>query len=199
MRRFFIILISFAVIVTTVMLSFTGKDNRPFPEKLEQMINDAPMKEYQDSLFGYVVRYPACFEQTPDSLIKEPGFCRFSYWDNWVQIVQMAFIQPNQKELSVKQGMDSIGVFLHATKKRMGRDFFILSGPLYVDGSHINGYRFHVKYVQHRKIWFVLQLTYPENCTKAVQRITEEIDQWHVWEDRFQNNQEGPLIITARK
>ncbi len=199
MRRFFIILISLIIIITVIVFSSAGKDDRSFPKKLEQMINDAPMKEYQDSLFGYVVRYPACFEQTPDSLIKEPGLCRFNYWDNWVQIVQMAFIQPNQKELTVKQGMDSIGVLLHATKKRMGRDCFILSGPLYVDGSNIRGYRFHTKYVRHRKIWFVLQLTYPENCTKAVQRITEEIDQWHVWEDRFHNNQKGPLIITAKK
>ncbi len=93
LHRFFVLFLSSFILLTTVALLPKGGDTRPFTEKLEDRINDASMETYQDSLFGYTVRYPAFFEQTPDSLIDEPGACRFSYWDNWIQIVQMAFIQ----------------------------------------------------------------------------------------------------------
>ncbi|MCH4100952.1 MAG: hypothetical protein LKF06_10340 [Prevotella sp.] len=184
LHRFFVLFLSSFILLTTVALLPKGGDTRPFTEKLEDRINDASMETYQDSLFGYTVRYPAFFEQTPDSLIDEPGACRFSYWDNWIQIVQMAFIQSNPRQLTVGQGMNNIGRYLHATKESEGKDFFILSGPLYIDGSRINGYRFHAKYVRHRRIWFVLQLTYPGNCSKAVRRIIRQIDEWKVWENR---------------
>ena len=45
----------------------------------------------------------------------------------------------------------------------------------------MTGRRFYAKFVQHRKLWFVQTLAYPEECERAVKRLKEEIDQWKVW------------------
>lgn len=183
MRRFILTAIFLLLSITVIVSVYNREDDTPFPEKLEKAIKFTRMKEYQDKLFGYKIRYPAFFKQTPDSLLDEAGSCRFSYWDNWVQITQTTNIIPNPDSLTIQQGMDSIAKLNHATYKQSGKDYFIISGPLYLEDSRINNYWFHSKYVQHRKIWFVTSLTYPEDCNKAVQRLINEIDHWHVWDN----------------
>lgn len=181
MRRFTFIFL-FVVVAVTFILLFREKDVKTLPEKLEQAMEFTNMNTYQDSLWGYTVRYPEFFEQIPDSLIDEVGSCQFRFW-NGVQIVQTVFVSPNQGSLTAKQGMDSLAIVLHATAKRCEGDTFILSGPLYVDNHEIPGHRFHAKYVGHRKLWFVQSLTYPEDCEKAVARLIKQIDNWNVWEE----------------
>lgn len=181
MRRF-IIITPLAAFAAAAILILTGKGEMPLPKKLELVMKTTDMDTYHDKLFGYTVRYPSFFEQIPDSLIDEDGCCRFRYW-NEVEIEQSVFVSPNPYGLTAKQGMDSLATIMHATEKRCKGDTFFLSGPLYVGGSKISGHRFHAKYVGHRKLWFVQSLTYPEECTKAMQRLIRQIDAWRVWED----------------
>ena len=52
---------------------------------------------------------------------------------------------------------------------------------LYSETGQITGRRYYAKFVQHRKLWFVQTLAYPEECERAVKRLKEEIDKWKVW------------------
>ena len=130
---------------------------------LEEAINCMRMKTYHDSVYDYEVDYPEFFEQVPDSLIDEPGCSQFRYWDNWVQVELTAQVLP-----------------LSAVPNR--QETFVSAGPLQMNGSEIPGYCFHAKYVRHRRLWFVLTLTYPEHCAKAVRRLVQKVDRWQVWE-----------------
>ena len=137
---------------------------------------------YRDEVYGYTIRYPSFFEQIPDSLIAEAGCNIFRFW-NWVQIEQAVYVLPNPNSMTVKQGMDSLANALHATDARYDADSFILSGPLYIDDSEISGHRYFSKYVQHRKLWFVQSLTYPEEYSLAVERLIKQIEDWRIWEE----------------
>ena len=65
--------------------------------------------------------------------------------------------------------------------QQKGDGCFILSGHLYSETGQITGRRYYAKFVQHRKLWFVQTLAYPEECERAVKRLKEEIDKWKVW------------------
>lgn len=101
------------------------------------------------SFYGYQVHYPAFFEQVPDSLIHETGCCQF-YFGNMLKIAQTAFIVTNLEGFTVRQGMEHFAMEQHATERRCGNDYFILSGPLYINHRPVEGYRFYAKYVQRQ-------------------------------------------------
>ena len=136
----------------------------------------------RDILYGvawqrdYEVRYPSFFEQLPDSLIDEPGFSQFRYWDNWVQIELTTRVIPNKDSLSTQEGMKRFAQLHHAKEQVMQDDSFMLSGPLYINGSEILNYRYHSKFVRHRRFWFVQMLVYPINCERAVRRLIQQVD-----------------------
>lgn len=165
-RRFTILMILFAVVVTAAVVLRGNEDRREFPERLEDAIKHCRMKTYHDSFYDYEVQYPSFFEQVPDSLIDERGCSLFRYWDNWVQVELTARVLP----------LDSIQ---HQTET------FIDSGQLYINGSRVEDYQFYAKYVPHRKFWFVLTLTFPDSCAKAVSRLVRYVKDWTVWEKPY--------------
>ena len=134
-----------------------------------------------DACNAVQIHYPAFFEQVPDSLIHETGCCQF-YFGNMLKIAQTAFIVTNLDGFTVRQGMEHFAMEQHATERRCGNDYFLLSGPLYINHRPVEGYRFYAKYVQRQKLWFVQSLSYPASCTRAVSRLIEQIDNWQVWE-----------------
>ena len=141
-----------------IYVSVHEKENdQSLPQKLERAIRLTRMKEYHDDDYDYVVRYPSFFEQTADSLM-EKGSSRFCFWQDSTEIVQTTFVE-----------------------QQKGDGCFILSGHLYTETGQMTGRRFYAKFVQHRKLWFVQTLAYPEECERAVKRLKEEIDQWKVW------------------
>ena len=77
--------------------------------------------------------------------------------------------------------MEKYASQLHATQQQLGDDFFILTGALHTDSGEISGRRYYAKFVQHRKLWFVQTLAYPEDCEEAVKRLKKEIETWKVW------------------
>ena len=180
MRKFLLSLVLGFIIVMAI-LSVYRQDDKPLPQKLERAMRLTQMSEYSDDDYDYIIRYPSFFEQTDDSLL-DKGCCRFSFWQDSTEIVQNAFVEPNPDSLSVEQAMKKYACDLHATEQIKGDDYFILSGSLYTDSGQIVGRRYHAKFVQHRKLWFVLSLTYPEDCEQAVSRLLQEINHWKVWE-----------------
>lgn len=101
-----------------------------------------------------------------------------------LKIAQTAFIVTNLEGFTVQQGMEYFAMEQHATERRCGSDYFLLSGPLYINHRPVEGYRFYAKYVQRQKLWFVQSLSYPVSCTRAVSRLIDQIDDWQVWEEK---------------
>lgn len=91
------------------------------------------------------------------------------------------FFEPSDDSLSVDQAASKYAAELHAANQRKGKNFFILSGSLHSGTRQITGRRFYAKFVRHRKLWFVQNLTYPEDCERSLGRLFKEIDAWQVW------------------
>ena len=181
MKRF-LFLTMLVFIVVMIWVSVHDKDDKPLEVRFKDAMELTQMKEYHDENYDYVVRYPSFFEQTDDSLI-EKGTCRFSFWQDSLEIVQTAFIEQNKNNLPLEQAMVEYASKLHATSKKRGDGYFILSGHIHGDDGQITSRRFHAKFVQHRKLWFVQTLVYPEECEQAMQRLIKEIDDWKVWRE----------------
>ena len=156
------------------------EDDKPLSQKLGRAMRLTRMMEYQDDDYDYTVRYPSFFEQTDDSLM-DKGCCRFSFWQDSTEIVQTAFVEQNADSETLEQAMNRYTSELHATQQQKGEDFFILSGHILTDEGRMTSRRFYAKFVQHRKLWFVQTLVYPEDCEQAVQRLIKEINDWKVW------------------
>jgi len=180
MKRFLFLSMLIFIVVMIFMSVHEKEDHMPLPQKLEQAIRLTRMKEYHDDDYDYMVRYPAFFEQTPDSLL-DKGNSRFSFWQDSTEIVQTIFVEQNADSLTLEQAMAKYASDLHATQQQKGDGYFILSGHLYSETGQITGRRYYAKFVQHRKLWFVQTLAYPEECERAVKRLKEEIDKWKVW------------------
>ena len=180
MKRFlFLSMLVFIAVMIGVSIH-EKEDDMPFPQKLERAMRLTQMEEHQDDDYDYIVRHPSFFEQTEDSLM-EKGCCRFSFWQDSTEIVQTTFVEQNPDSLTIEQAMAKYASDLHATHRQKGDNFFILSGHLLNDTSQITGRCYYAKFVQHRKLWFVQTLAYPEDCEEAVKRLKKEIDAWKVW------------------
>ena len=179
MKRF-LFLSMLLFIVVMIWMSEHDKKEKPLAQKFNQAMELTRMNEYHDENYDYVVRYPSFFEQTDDSLM-EKGTCRFSFWQDSLEIVQTAFVEHNKGDLTLEEVMTGYAQELHATSKIKGNGYFILSGHIHGDDGRITSRRFHAKFVQHRKLWFVQSLTYPEECELSVRRLIREIDNWQVW------------------
>ena len=131
MRRF-IILSSFIIGFVSFFISYNKKEDASLPDKLEQMMCRTKMNVHCDPFYGYMIHYPAFFEQVPDSLIHETGCCQF-YFGNMLKIAQTAFVITNFEGFTVRQGMEHFAMEQHATERRCGSDYFLLSGPLYIN------------------------------------------------------------------
>ena len=180
MKRFlFLSMLVFILIMIWVSVH-EREDNMSLPQKLERAMRLTRMKEYSDDDYDYKVRFPSFFEQTDDSLM-EKGSCRFCFWQDNTEIVQTVFVEQNPDNLTLEQAMAKYAEELYATHQKKGDGYFLLSGPLHNDSSQVSGRRFYAKFVQHRKLWFVQTLAYPEDCEQAVQRLIREIKNWKVW------------------
>lgn len=180
MKRFlFLSMLVFIGVMVWVSV-YDKEDDIPLSQKLERAMKLTRMKEYHDDDYNYTVRYPSFFEQTPDSLL-DKGCCRFSFWQDNIEVVQTAFIKQNPDSLTLEQAMTKYASEFHVTFHQIGHGFLILSGHILDDNGRITSRCFHAKFMKHRKLWFVQSLTYSEQCEQAIQRIIKEIDNWKVW------------------
>ena len=177
-RRFTWLALLIIIVSAIAVLSKGHKEEPTFQEKLAEAIKYSRSKTYHDSYYDYEVKYPAFFEQVPDSLIDEEGASLFRCGN----VELSAQVIPNSDSLSVQNGMQYFSTLHHAEQQQYDSQSFILSGQLYMNDSPIPNYHFYAKYVLHRKFWFVQTLTYPDSCAKAVAPLIRQIDDWAVWE-----------------
>ena len=177
------IFIFFAIILMTANIDWLRScgDLKSPKEVFGQQLTYADMYEYKDADYGYVVRVPSFFSVQPDSLQEEKGQMRFEFSDQWIIVVIESYVMNNNGQ-SLKDGMDSLAQVLQATDRKLGSDYFILSGPQCENGSCIDGYSYYTKIMVNHKLWFVYTMIYPDDYKDVLTRLFKEINEWQIWE-----------------
>lgn len=177
------IFIFFAIILMTANIDWLRScgDLKSPKEVFGQQLTYADMYEYKDADYGYVVRVPSFFSVQPDSLQEEKGQMRFEFSNQWIIVVIESYVMNNNGQ-SLKDGMDSLAQVLQATDRKLGSDYFILSGPQCENGSRIDGYSYYTKIMVNHKLWFVYTMIYPDDYKDVLTRLFKEIDDWQIWE-----------------
>ena len=177
------IFIFIAIILMTANIDWLRScgDLKSPKEVFGQQLTYADMYEYKDADYGYVVRVPSFFSVQPDSLKEEKGQMRFEFSNQWIIVVIESYVMNNNGQ-SLKDGMDSLAQVLQATDRKLGSDYFILSGPQCENGSRIDGYSYYTKIMVNHKLWFVYTMIYPDDYKDVLSRIFKEIDDWQIWE-----------------
>ena len=181
MRKAIFIFIAIILVAASIDWIRSCSGLKSHKEVFGREITYADMFEYKDTDYDYVVRVPSFFTAQPDSLQEEKGRMRFEYGDQWITVVIESHVMHNNGQ-SLKDGMDSLAQVLQATDRRLGSDYFILSGPQYENGSLIDGYSYYSKVMANHKLWFVYTMIYPDNYKDVLTRLFKEIDDWQIWE-----------------
>ena len=177
------IFIFIAIILMTANIDWLRScgDLKSPKEVFGRQLTYADMYEYKDADYGYVVRVPSFFSVQPDSLQEEKGQMRFEFSDQWIIVVIESYVMNNNGQ-SLKNGMDSLAQVLQATDRKLGSDYFILSGPQCENGSRIDGYSYYTKIMVNHKLWFVYTIIYPDDYKDVLTRLFKEINEWQIWE-----------------
>ena len=181
MRKAIFIFIAIILMVANIDWLRSCGDLKSPKEVFGQQLTYADMYEYKDADYGYVVRVPSFFSVQPDSLQEEKGQMRFEFSNQWIIVVIESYVMNNNGQ-SLKDGMDSLAQVLQATDRKLGSDYFILSGPQCENGSRIEGYSYYTKIMANHKLWFVYTMIYPDNYKDVLTRLFKEIDDWQIWE-----------------
>ena len=177
------IFIFIAIILMTANIDWLRScgDLKSPKEVFGQQLTYADMYEYKDADYGYVVRVPSFFSVQPDSLQEEKGQMRFEFSNQWIIVVIESYVMNNNGQ-SLKNGMDSLAQVLQATDRKLGSNYFILSGPQCENGSRIDGYSYYTKIMVNHKLWFVYTMIYPDDYKDVLTRLFKEINEWQIWE-----------------
>ena len=181
MRKAIFIFIAIILMVANIDWLRSCGDLKSPKEVFGQQLTYADMYEYKDADYGYVVRVPSFFSVQPDSLQEEKGQMRFEFSDQWIIVVIESYVMNNNGQ-SLKNGMDSLAQVLQATDRKLGSDYFILSGPQCENGSRIDGYSYYTKIMVNHKLWFVYTIIYPDDYKDVLTRLFKEINEWQIWE-----------------
>lgn len=181
MRKAIFIFIAIILVAANIDWLRSCGDLKSPKEVFGQQLTYADMYEYKNTDYGYVVRVPSFFSVQPDSLQEEKGQMRFEFSNQWIIVVIESYVMNNNGQ-SLKNGMDSLAQVLQATDRKLGSDYFILSGPQCENGSRIDGYSYYTKIMVNHKLWFVYTMIYPDDYKDVLSRIFKEIDDWQIWE-----------------
>lgn len=202
MRKFVFIFIVIILIAASIDWISSCNSLKSHKEVFGQELTYANMYEYKDTSYNYVVRIPSFFIAQPDSLQDEIGRMRFEYNDQWITIVLETYVISNNEQ-SLQLGMDSLAQLQHATNRKLGDNYFILSGPQFENDSRIDGYSYYSKVIANHKFWFVYTMIYPDNYKDVLARLFKEIDNWQIWgKPRLQLKQgysQTPKAISVTK
>ena len=183
MRKVIFLFIAIVIVTASIDWIEACSEVKSHKEVFGRMITYAYMHEYKNKDYDYVVRVPSFFTAKPDSLLDEKGRMRFEYGDQWITVVVESHVM-NNNGMSIKDGMDSLAQVLHATDRKLGNDYFILSGPQYENDSRIDDYSYYSRFVSRGKLWFVYTMVYPDRYHDYLGRLFKEIDDWQVFEDQ---------------
>ena len=110
MRKLLVVIIILIGFTIGINLSRDQKGFRTYQEVLTELINDAPMKTYRDSFYGYSIRYPEFFSQE----ITDKGFVRLGYWDNERFVIECSVLKaPDSSPVKIK--MKELATQLYAS------------------------------------------------------------------------------------
>ena len=190
MRKAIFIFIAIVLVGGSIDWIEACSEVKSHKEVFGRQLTFAEMYKYKDAYYDYVVRVPSFFTAKPDSLQErlrvgasagmEKGRMRFEYGDQWISVVIESHVMHNNGQ-SLKDGMDSLAQVLHATDRKLGSDYFVLSGPQYESGSLIEGYSYYTKVVANQKLWFVYTMIYPDDYKDVLSCLFKEIDNWQVF------------------
>ena len=203
MRKAIFIFIAIVLVAASIDWIRSCSGLKSHKEVFGRELTYADMYEYKDADYDYVVRVPSFFTAQADSLQDEKGRMRFEYGDQWITVVIESHVMHNNGQ-SLKNGMDSLAQVLKATDRKLGSDYFILSGPQYengrsseshqarlngrvvtdegeTSGSLIEGYSYYSKVMTNHKLWFVYTMVYPDDYKDILARLFKEIDDWQIW------------------
>jgi len=127
MRKAIFIFIAIILVAASIDWIHSCAELKSHKEVFGRYLTYADMYEYKDKDYDYVVRVPSFFTAQPDSLQEEKDRIRFEYGDQWITVVIESYVMHNNGQ-SLKDGMDSLAQVLQATDRRLGSDYFILSG-----------------------------------------------------------------------
>ena len=181
MRKGIFIFIAVIIVAACIDWCDSCENIKSHKEVFGRELTYVDMNEYKNKDYDYVVRVPSFFTAQPDSLQEEKGRMRFEYGDQWITVVIESHVMSNNGR-SLKDGMDSLAQLLHATERKLGSDYFILSGPQYEEGSLIEGYSYYSKVMANHKLWFVYTMIYPDDYKNVLARLFCEIDDWQILE-----------------
>ena len=181
MRKGIFIFIAVIIVAACIDWCDSCENIKSHKEVFGRELTYVDMNEYKNKDYDYVVRVPSFFTAQPDSLQEKKGRMRFEYGDRWITIVIESHVMSNNGQ-SLKDGMDSLAQLLHATERKLGSDYFILSGPQYEEGSLIEGYSYYSKVMANHQLWFVYTMIYPDDYKNVLARLFKEIDNWQIWE-----------------
>ena len=181
MRKAIFVFIAIIILAASIDWIESCSGLKSHKEVFSRQITFADMYEYKDADYDYVVRVPSFFTAQPDSLQEEKGRMRFEYGDQGITVVIESHVMNNNGQ-SLKDGMDSLAQVLKATDRKLGSDYFILSGPQYENDSQIDGYSYYSKVMANHKLWFVYTVIYPNDYKDVLARLFKEIDDWQIWE-----------------
>lgn len=190
MRKFIFIIIAVIAVAVTFGWVRSCHEDKTDTEMFGQKLTYADMYEYKNPDFGFAIRYPSFFEKQPDSLNTSKGRVRFSYNDQWATVVIEGYVMYNKGQ-PVRSAADSLSRLLHSTDSRLGKDYFVLSGAQYENGSRIDGYSYYSKFVRNGRLWFVNTLVYPDRYRNVLGRLFKEVDNWQIWERKRPQLRQG--------
>lgn len=191
MRKTIFLFITIIIVTASVNWIDCCAEVKPHKEVFASHLAHAEMYEYKDKDYDYVVRVPSFFNAQPDSLQEEKGRMRFEYGDLWITIVIESHVMRSPLSLDPSKtsdgqllyaGMDSLARIQKATERKLGSDYFVLSGPQYESGCRIDGYSYYTKVVAHQRLWFVYTMVYPDDYKDVLARLFKEIDDWQLWD-----------------
>ena len=181
MRRFSILVFSIVVLAALIDVVRPRTRLRSFADVLLEEINKVPLCSYTDRLYGFTVRYLACFRPERSGGPECAGRARFRH-DSWTSIVLECYVT---RAVAVDNtevcDWRCLARRLHARAKAAGGGGYVMSGPLYEDGSRVPGYGHYTKCVRNGKLWFCYALTYPEEYKASLGRLFALVERWQPW------------------
>lgn len=174
------------LLVSNLFVVYCQNDGKDLSLAIKDLLQYSEFETYHDSLFGFYVNYPSCFDVQPDSLSDYQNYFKASLWVADVHIVQQCYATFNQPIVDnktyiipepMKNGKISSPDVCYASLS----DTIFVTRELQDSGEC--KYICHAKMVRNRKTWFVQSLTFPKGYDSIVKPILERIDAWAVWKN----------------
>lgn len=155
-------------------------DNDTYLQQLEHTLSCSDWVNYEDSEYGYTMRYPSCFRPIENS---GEGGASFAYMEelplnNIVYMVLETNTQVCQDSLNPYREMRKMAKEMDGICCRQSDTTFLMTTKIKSRDPKVTAWVMCAKYILHQKLWFVETLIYPEDFAPAVQRVVKEVNDW---------------------